>query len=57
MIIKNPSGVLSSPRDKCPDEKCGAVGEVEMRNYEPAWHEGDICCSRCGAYIRRFDAG
>lgn len=50
-------GVLTVPDAQCPNPKCGAVGEVEMRNYEVAWHEGDVHCARCGAYIRRFDAG
>lgn len=48
-------GVLSAPSAQCP--KCGAVGQVEMRNYEIMWHEGDIHCAVCGAFIRHFDAG
>ena len=36
--------------------KCGST-EFEMRNYSAMWHEGDIYCRRCGAFIERFDAG
>lgn len=42
-----------------PDVKCAGCGstDFEMRNYELAWHEGDIHCARCGKFLRRFDAG
>lgn len=47
-------GVLTISDTAC--LKCGST-EFEMRNYSMMWHEGDIHCARCGAYIRRFDAG
>jgi hypothetical protein len=40
----------------CPD--CGSGPEHrELRNYSPAFHDGDIHCTLCGAYVRGFDAG
>lgn len=30
---------------------------LEVRNYDMAWHDGDIYCKDCGTYVRRFDAG
>lgn len=56
-VVGEGVGLLSAPRSVCPNPECGAVGEVEMRNYEMMWHEGDIHCKKCGAFIRRFDAG
>jgi hypothetical protein len=38
-------------------QKCGAVGKTELRNYSMMWHEGDIHCTVCGAFIRVYDAG
>jgi ribosomal protein S27AE len=47
-------GILAVPNTTCTE--CGST-DFEMRNYEMAWHEGDIHCARCGEFIRRFDAG
>jgi hypothetical protein len=42
--------------DKCP--KCGdSPIQTEVRNYDMAMHDGDVCCSNCGYYIRMYDAG
>ena len=35
--------------DTCP--KCKSK-EMEMRNCSAIWHEGDIHCVRCGAFVR-----
>lgn len=40
--------------EKCP--KCGSTNH-EVRNHSLMWHDGDIYCLDCGAYIRMFDAG
>jgi hypothetical protein len=29
----------------------------EMRNYNIAFHDGDIYCTSCGGFVRMFDAG
>lgn len=40
----------------CPN--CGASPEFqEVRNYSMMWHDGDIHCTRCDAYVRGYDAG
>lgn len=38
--------------------KCGAPpSEHEVRNHNAEWHDGDVYCTRCGAYVRAYDAG
>jgi hypothetical protein len=40
----------------CP--KCNALPKyLEVWNYDPMWHDGDIYCRICKAFIRKFDAG
>jgi hypothetical protein len=40
----------------CPT--CGAPPkEHVLKNYSQMWHEGDVYCTRCGAYVRMYDAG
>jgi hypothetical protein len=40
----------------CP--KCGADPDhQEIRNYNMAFHDGDIHCTKCGTYVRAYDAG
>lgn len=39
---------------RCPE--CGS-NEFELRNYNMAFHDGDIHCANCGWFIRTFDAG
>lgn len=29
----------------------------EVRNYHMGFHDGDVHCTRCGAYVRMWDAG
>jgi ribosomal protein L37AE/L43A len=41
-------------RNTCP--KCGST-EMELRNYDMMWHDGDIHCQKCGTYVRGYDAG
>ncbi|MFB3779679.1 MAG: hypothetical protein ACE141_18820 [Bryobacteraceae bacterium] len=48
-----PNSVLCT-RDTCP--KCGST-EMELRNYSMLWHDGDVHCAVCGAYVRGWDAG
>jgi len=43
-------------------KSCGSNSKNhEMRNYYDykslTWHEGDIFCELCGAFVRRYDAG
>ncbi len=41
---------------KCP--KCGSPpSEHEVRNHSLMWHDGDVYCTKCGAYVRMYDAG
>lgn len=44
----------TQPCPKCGDDN---PDHREMRNYSMMWHEGDIHCTNCGAFIRYFDAG
>jgi hypothetical protein len=40
----------------CPN--CGACPEhQEVRNHSLMWHDGDIHCTQCEAFVRSFDAG
>jgi hypothetical protein len=50
-------GTLLSPATEgCP--RCGAPpSEFEVRNHDLKWHDGDVHCRRCGAFVRRYDAG
>lgn len=50
-----PAQAEYTKRNGC--QSCGFEGEHEMRNYSPLWHDGDIHCGQCGAYVRMFDAG
>ncbi len=53
---KTPKGEgLLSCGTACP--QCGNTEGHYMKNYEMIWHEGDIHCGKCDAYVRRFDAG
>jgi hypothetical protein len=36
---------------------CGFPGPHQMRNYSMMWHEADIHCGSCGAFVRYWDAG
>ena len=36
---------------------CGFPGPHQMRNYSMVWHEADIHCGSCGAFVRYWDAG
>ncbi len=39
---------------KCPS--CGGTN-FEVRNHSLIWHDGDVYCKDCGAYVRSYDAG
>ena len=44
--------------ERCPNPKCTSKKlEVEVKNYSPIWHDGDVCCCTCGCKIRDYDAG
>lgn len=48
--------ILTPNSPNCP--ACAAPpSEHEVRNYNPTWHDGDVHCTRCGAYVRTYDAG
>ena len=47
---------LLGPKVNCP--KCGSPpSEHEVRNHSLMWHDGDVHCTKCGAYVRMYDAG
>jgi transcription elongation factor Elf1 len=41
-------------RNTCP--KCGSTDMV-VRNYSLMWGDGQVHCSSCGEYVRRYDSG
>jgi hypothetical protein len=42
--------------EHCP--KCNSTSDRhEVRNYNAMWHDGDIHCMDCNAFVRRYDAG
>jgi hypothetical protein len=48
--------ILHGASKSCP--LCGAGPEhQQVRNHSLIWHDGDVYCTRCGAYVRRYDAG
>jgi len=53
--INDPSGCAVNDYKKCPVDS-SHVG-FEVRNYSFIWHDGDVHCAQCGAYIRMYDAG
>jgi uncharacterized Zn finger protein (UPF0148 family) len=47
---------LLGQKVNCP--KCGSPpSEHEVRNHSLMWHDGDVHCTKCGAYVRSYDAG
>lgn len=40
--------------EKCP--KCGGTN-FEVRNYDMAFHDGEVWCIDCDKYVRGYDAG
>jgi hypothetical protein len=48
-------GHLVNDYKKCPVDP-NHKGYV-VRNYDMMWHDGDVHCAECGAYIRTYDAG
>lgn len=48
--------VLAPNSPNCPG--CGAPpSQHEVRNYSLMWHDGDVHCTKCGTYVRPYDAG
>lgn len=48
--------ILAETSPNCP--KCDAPpSEHEVRNHDLMWHDGDVHCTKCGAYVRAYDAG
>ena len=40
----------------CPN--CGSPpSEHAVFNHNIDWHDGDVACTSCGAFVRRYDAG
>lgn len=38
----------------CPN--CGS-DDLELRDYDMKWHDGEIYCNDCGTHVRTYDAG
>ena len=36
--------------------KCGS-SDLEIRDYNPRFSDGDLYCRSCGKFVRFFDAG
>lgn len=49
MIEQTEQQALS--QDECKHE------QTEVRNYNMAWHDGDVHCKDCDKFIRYWDAG
>ena len=50
------SHLLAASSPNCPS--CDAPpSEHEVRNHDLAMHDGDVYCTKCGAYVRLYDAG
>lgn len=47
-------GHAISKHQACPS--CGGTN-FEVRNYDLMWHDGDVHCVDCGAFVRIYDAG
>lgn len=47
---------VSTAAPNCP--RCGAPpSEHEVRDYDMVWHDGNVHCTRCGAYVCMYNAG
>lgn len=43
------------PQTVCP--KCGSPpSDHQLREYDPKFHDGEVYCLKCGAYVRYWDA-
>lgn len=48
--------LLYAGSPNCP--KCGAPPSQHIvRNHNLAWHDGDVYCGKCNAFVRYYDAG
>ena len=48
--------ILYKGSPNCPE--CDAPpSKHEVRNHSLIWHDGDVHCTECGAYVRKYDAG
>lgn len=45
---------LDNDRNRC--KKCGSK-DLEVRNYNMMWHDGDLYCKMCDTFVRTYDAG
>lgn len=48
-------GHMINTYKSCP--KCGKTDELEVRNYDLIWHDGEVWCRRCDVKVRTYDAG
>ena len=48
-------GHLINPHTPCP--KCHQTDQLEVRQYDLIWRDGEVWCKRCGCYVRTYDAG
>jgi hypothetical protein len=56
MEVKVKVEIIESDWRDC--KKCGSKPrDHEVRNYSMMWHDGDVYCLKCGAYVRMWDAG
>jgi uncharacterized protein (TIGR02996 family) len=49
-----PGEFFKVSRCRCPS--CGGDNH-EVRNHSLMWHDGDVFCMDCGAYVWMYDAG
>lgn len=46
----------SGPNVDCP--ACGAPpAKQEVRNHSAMWGDGEVCCKKCGTFVRFWDSG
>ena len=46
---------LAQASPNCPE--CGAPPEKhKVENYDLMWQDGDVVCTICGTWVRKYDA-
>lgn len=39
-------------------KNCGSTpSDHVLKNYNMAWHDGDVYCKKCDSFVRTWDAG
>lgn len=49
------AGLRINDYKKCP--KCNKTENLEVREYNPTWHDGEVWCKKCNVKVRNYDAG